>query len=394
MRHLAATGLAFPVQRKRQHDYDNKAPEAKALNLSELSGRYRDRIIFQCIAGSRAYGTAHAGSDEDIRGVFVLPRSEYLVLEEALRQLSDQRGDLVFYSLSRFLELALKANPNIIELLYMPEDCVRVQTSYWERLTGQRELFISRQAYASHVGYARAQIKKARGRNKWINRLQPAAAPLPENFCWFVPRSAEHAGQLPYRPQPLKSAGIDLHHCHASALEHSRDLFRLYHYGEAARGVFRNGTLVCESIPLEDEDPRCIGLLVFNQTGFERALADRRNYWEWRRNRNERRWQSQEQGEIDYDAKNMMHTFRLLLSAEHILREGCPLVRFSGPGRELLKGILAGRYTYGELIEMTEEKIGELGVLRDRSPLPAEPDRTRVTALLRDITAGWEADHA
>jgi len=362
------------------------------MDLSELTGPSRARIIFQCVAGSRAYGTAHAESDEDIRGVFVQPGYEFLTLQEPLRQVSDQRGDVVYYALARFLELALKANPNIIELLYMPPECVQSSTSYWERLLEHRSLFVSKLAYASHVGYAQAQIKKARGRNKWINRPQPEAQPAREAYCWFSPRRPADGTKLPFRPIPLEESGIDLGHCRAAPLEHTTHVYRLYLYAEQTGGVFRNGNPVCDPIPRQDEEEHCIGLLIFNQSGYERARWDHRNYWEWRRNRNERRWRSQERGDIDYDAKNMMHTFRLLFSGEHILREGRPLVRFSGEPLTLLRRILAGEFAYEELMHRAKSKIIELGELRERASLPDEPDRGRAMELLREITAAWEAD--
>jgi len=364
------------------------------MDLAELTGRYCDRIIFETVAGSRAYGTAHGDSDEDIRGVFVQPGSEYMILQEPLRQVADERGDVVYYSLARFLELALKANPNIIELLYMPQECVRVSTFYWERLLEQRSLFVTKLAYASHVGYAQAQIKKARGRNKWVNRPQAEAPPAREEFSWFSPRESADGTQLPYRPLPLADAGVDLHHCRMTPMEHTTHVYRLYRYGEETGGVFRDGNLVCDLIPSQDEEQHCIGLLIFNQSGYERAQRDHRHYWEWRRNRNDRRWRSQERGEIDYDAKNMMHTFRLLLCGEHILREGRPLVRFSGEDLALLKRILAGEFSYEELTERAKAKIIELGELHERSTLPDQPDRTLAMELLREITVAWEADFA
>ena len=61
---------------------------------------------------------------------------------------------------------------------------------------------------------------------------------------------------------------------------------------------------------LSDEAARFAGLLIYNK----QALADHQNYWQWRRERSEARWQQQERGELDFDAKNMMHAVRLLLS--------------------------------------------------------------------------------
>jgi hypothetical protein len=48
--------------------------------LDQLLTAGNDRIIFSCIAGSRAYGTQVPGSDEDVRGIYVMPSACYCPL--------------------------------------------------------------------------------------------------------------------------------------------------------------------------------------------------------------------------------------------------------------------------------------------------------------------------
>ena len=92
--------------------------------IDDLKSRGQANVIFECVAGSRAYGTMTDASDEDIRGIFVVPSSAYLDLVRPADQLSDERGNVVYYSLRRIVELLAHANPNILELLFMPQDCV------------------------------------------------------------------------------------------------------------------------------------------------------------------------------------------------------------------------------------------------------------------------------
>ena len=365
-------------------------------NYLQLHAERADALIYRCIAGSQAYGTAGPKSDVDTRGIYVLPSSAYLSLTEPLEIVSDERHDESYYALRRFLELAATANPNIIELLFMPEDCITYRTAYADRLIAARQTFLSKRAYESHVAYAQAQTKRARGQNKWVNNPKAETPPTKDEFCWVASRDCAQWDwpHPPYRPVSVANWNIPLSECHAAALEHSPGVYRLYHYGPDARGVFRGDNLVCESIPPEDEMTRCVGLLIFNEPAYERAMKDHQNYWKWRNNRNEARWISQERGEIDYDAKNLMHTFRLLLSAEHIFREGMPLVRFTGDLLQFLLKIRAGEFAYNDLITMTEEKVVQLAELRDRSHLPEMPDASVIQNLLREITDQWEADHA
>lgn len=359
------------------------------MNLESLQNQNSNSIIFESVVGSQAYGTATPESDEDIKGIFVQPAHSLLSLQAPPQQVADAKNDVVYYSLARFLELALGANPNIIELLFMPAECVRFRSEHFDLLERNRSLFITKQAYQSHVGYALAQIKKARGQNKWINNPQPKSPPQREDFCWFIPRQSE--GPLPLRPIPLSEANLSLEECHASALEHAPSMYRVYHYGASAKGVFRGGKLVCESIPIDDEAERCIGLLIANEQAYDRALRDHRNYWTWRKERNESRWETQESGRIDYDAKNMMHTFRLLMSGESILQNGFPIVRFEGEQLEFLMKVRNGSYQYGELIELAESKSATLKGLHDRCDLQEAPDARDAEKLLKEITASWES---
>src|SRR5262245_22132895 len=143
------------------------------LSLEDLKTHGQASVIFECVAGSRAYGTTTQSSDEDRRGIFVVPSSAYLDLARPADQLGDARGNVVYYSLRRIVELLSQANPNILELLYMPADCILKDTIEMQELTSQRLLFVTKQCAETHAGYAMSQIKKARGQNKWINNPKP-----------------------------------------------------------------------------------------------------------------------------------------------------------------------------------------------------------------------------
>lgn len=59
------------------------------------------RVIFRGVVGSRAYGTDRPGSDEDVRGVFLVPPLEYALLAAPPEQVADERNDRVYYSMRR-----------------------------------------------------------------------------------------------------------------------------------------------------------------------------------------------------------------------------------------------------------------------------------------------------
>lgn len=361
-------------------------------SIIDLSRADHPSVLFECVSGSRAYGTATPESDEDIRGIFAIARAEYLALAAPPAQVSDDRSNIVYYSLRRTIELLADANPNILELVYMPADCVRRRSPEMAELERHRDLFITRECAQTHLGYAFSQIKKARGQNKWINNPKPIEPPVKEDYCHVVPRRQfEPASGAPFRPLRLADSCVDLRHCHAAKLEHARDVYRLYDYGADARGVFRGDTLACESIPESDEAARFAGLLLYNEQAWKQAVVDHQNYWTWRRERNEARWRQQESGELDYDAKNLMHTIRLLLSGKSILEHGAPIVRFEGESLALLRDVRTGRYTYDEIMAMAQGIVADCERLKENCDLPEHADPAAASALLLRLTDSWES---
>ena len=417
-------------------------------------------IIFESVVGSHAYGTNTPSSDTDVRGVFLAPQKWHVGLHGVPEEVAIDKQDIKFYELKKFVRLASECNPSIVELLFMPEFCVRKVTPVYQKLIDNRDVFMSRQAFRTFSGYAYSQISKAKGQNKMIHqdaaweicvakartllqtgeidqlwvqekmskdvlkalmRNQPELPfelpnragmnaclgypdiarlqrPTHAQFCWLIPREAftdedwrEKLGVTapawPARPLRFDAAkpwpsGITLENCHAAALEHTHDVFRLYYYGPEAKGVFRgNDLLVCESIPVEDEWDKFRGLLIFNENAYEDAVSDWNRYWQWRANRNEARWAGKTGELFEYDSKNLMHCMRLLWSGENLLRHGFPIVRFEGERLERLKLIRAGVLPYEEIMAEVEAKMEELKTIEKTSSLPASANAKRIDEL-------------
>lgn len=95
------------------------------LTLEDL--HTQNLILLEAVSGSRAYGLATPDSDTDIKGVFYLPKSMFYGMEY-IPQISNETNDIVYYELGRFIELLLQSNPNTLELLASPSDCVRYRS--------------------------------------------------------------------------------------------------------------------------------------------------------------------------------------------------------------------------------------------------------------------------
>ncbi len=334
-------------------------------------------VIFRGIVGSRAYGTANAQSDTDIRGIFTVPSREYVRLSVPPKQVSDERNDRTYYSLLRFCELMSEANPTTLEMLYLPKDCILKTTSAFGILEKNRDIFITQMAVDSHLGYAVSQIKKARGCNKRVWNPWPEEPPEPEDYCAFL-------ADVRQFPRPLKETGVDLGRCRVTRLSKSvtADIFHVYDFGVETGGVFRGGAPVVSSVPKEDAGKR-IGVLIFNKQAFDSAKRQHQEYWSWRRHRNEARWVQQERGQLDYDAKNMMHLTRLLFSGENLVKNGEPIVRFDGEKLQTLLSIRRGEWTFDAIIAHAEKIQAEIEARKGR--LRLVPDRTRIDGLIDEV---------
>ena len=138
-----------------------------AYTIKEL--RKKKMIIFEAIAGSHSYGTSTPESDRDIRGVFVQPLEDVLKYGY-VEQVADKTNDVVFYELGRFVNLLIVNNPNILEMLSMPEDCILYKDAQFEKyFEKNKEKFLTKRVRWTFAGYAIDQIKKARGYNKKMN---------------------------------------------------------------------------------------------------------------------------------------------------------------------------------------------------------------------------------
>jgi uncharacterized protein len=117
-----------------------------------------DCVIYRCVVGSRAYGLEQAGSDVDRRGIYLPPADLHWSLYGVPEQLENEATQEAYWELQKFLVLALKANPNVLECLYTP--LVETATPLAQELLALRAAFLSRFVYQTYNGYVLSQFKK------------------------------------------------------------------------------------------------------------------------------------------------------------------------------------------------------------------------------------------
>jgi predicted nucleotidyltransferase len=128
--------------------------------LTQRDFDFGPHVIFECQVGSKAFGLSTEDSDDDIRGVFLPPAALHWSLFSLPEQFEakDESDDFVFWEIEKFLRLALKANPNILETLWTP--MVVHVNEVGKRLLKIRESFLSQHLYKTYSGYVLSQFRK------------------------------------------------------------------------------------------------------------------------------------------------------------------------------------------------------------------------------------------
>jgi predicted nucleotidyltransferase len=117
-----------------------------------------DRVFFRCVIGSQAYGLAGEASDVDRRGIYLPPAELQWSLYGIPDQLENHATQEHYWELQRFLVLALKANPNVLECLFTP--LVEKATPLAEELLVMRRMFVTKLVYQTYNGYVVSQFRK------------------------------------------------------------------------------------------------------------------------------------------------------------------------------------------------------------------------------------------
>lgn len=130
-----------------------------------------ERVLYRCVIGSRAYGLDDDQSDTDRRGFYLPPADLHWSLYGVPEQLENEETQEAYWEIQKFLVLALKANPNVLECLYSP--IVEFSTPLADELLAMRDVFLSKLVFQTYSGYVASQFKKMQtdlrnqGQVKW-----------------------------------------------------------------------------------------------------------------------------------------------------------------------------------------------------------------------------------
>jgi predicted nucleotidyltransferase len=140
------------IRKEQQHEHINEI----IANLEEYD--MEKFLIYRCITGSRAYGLDSEESDTDYRGIYLPPADLHWSIFGVPEQIEIAENEECYWEMEKFITLALKANPNILECLYTP--LVELMTPLAQELISMRAIFVSQLVFQTYNGYAMSQFKK------------------------------------------------------------------------------------------------------------------------------------------------------------------------------------------------------------------------------------------
>lgn len=319
-----------------QHRDQLQSMERRQLDWDTL----RDRLIFSAVVGSTAWGLSDEHSDEDVKGVFLLPFDETSGVWQPADEIQAPDSDAQYWEVQKLVYQGLRGDANTLETLWSP--LVKVQTDLGADLLASRRMFVSRAIFGTFGRYAISQFRKMRSARRRHHVTEGIAslvqaepglsqAELEERLC-------ETAG-IPGFDEPVIQGrgGIK------KARQLVKDLYRSLHDRGliAERGyapfVAYLRAVAATAPGLVDEPPR---------------------------------W------------KNAYNLLRLLHSGTRWLREGEPLIEVTGELRGELLSVKRGEVPLDEVLTRADELAAEMERAYESTALPEEPDYEAAHAFL------------
>lgn len=302
-----------------------------AISRAQTEAALSGCTILRATVGSRAWGLATVGSDHDTRGVFLWPFSWASARGQVPDVIVSADGSHTTWELGRTIEQALRADPNTLEMLYVP-DCKDLD-EIGGLLREHREAFVSRAIYGSFGRYALAQSKK-------LDKSLRLARHRGFVLDWLVADPSLGLDGVAERlaSEVLGESGKQGQH---DAKRYLKQLYASLHdQGLLEASSFESLAEFARTKPATLELPR------------------------------------------ELRPKNAYNLLRIVSCSVHWLRTGEPIIATSGELRDKLLAIKAGEVPLEDALAWTEAVAAELEAAKAASVLPEKPDYARANAIL------------
>jgi hypothetical protein len=287
-------------------------------------------VAIDTLVGSRAWGVATEGSDEDRRGVFVLPLSWTSGLVDPPLDLVSLDGSQTYWEIGKAIRQALRADPNTLEMLFADATIV---DPIGEPLVAMRRGFLSQEIYGSFGRYALSQLDRLEHNQRLAEHRTVVIGWLRDDPTLELDAAAERLADSARVAAPTRADAI------TRARDYLKQLYRsMYDQGHIAANDWSS----LRAAATTDLDlPR------------------------------------------DLRPKNAYNLIRLLDLAIRWLAGESPDVRASDAIRPTLLAIKNGDVPMSDVMALARELTPRLEASRQTSPLPRHPDIAGADRVLR-----------
>ncbi|HSK02159.1 MAG TPA: nucleotidyltransferase domain-containing protein, partial [Kofleriaceae bacterium] len=294
----------------------------------------RPCVVIDTLVGSRAWGLSDERSDEDRRGVFVLPLPWTTGLVDPPLDLVSVDGSQTYWEIGKAIRQALRADPNTLEMLCAEPE---LADPMGEELVAMRAGFLSQEIYGSFGRYALSQLDRLEHNQRLAEHRTVIIGWLAEDPDLDLDVAAARLAEAARIAAPTPGDAV------ARAKDYIKQLYRsLYDQGLIPANDWAS---LRQAAKAELELPR------------------------------------------DLRPKNAYNLIRLLDLAIRWLRGEPPNVRVSDELRPTLLAIKRGEVPMADVMALARELTPRLEGARQASPLPRHPDVARADRVLRAVRA-------
>lgn len=355
----------------------------------------REHLIFLTKTGSQAYGTSLPTSDLDIRGITTAPMEFYLGVFNRFAETNDfdvrdlvdgapASEDASVMELQKFIKLAADANPNVIELLFIPSTYWLKTTDAWSRIHEIRHLFLSKKCRHTFSGFAHNQLKRIKTHRSWL--LNPPKE-KPNRKDYGLPEtsviSADQYGAAIALVDRVYSgwAVSPDEEIPQNVLNKIRQsvAYMIAELGADENKVF---CAAAKRIGLDDN----LIEVVSREKRYRAAVRSWKQYQDWKTNRNPLR--AALEAKYGYDCKHGMHLVRVYRMGLEIVETGNLVVDRSGIDAEELLGIRNGSWPFDKLLAFANEMDAKIEDAYEKSTLRNSSDKKEIDRVCLNILAG------
>lgn len=192
-------------------------------------GFLASNVMYETMMGSVAYGVSSDMSDRDVYGFCIPPKEEVFphlagqipgfgkrrapfeqyqqahIQDESAAGGQGVEYDLAIYGIVKYVSLCMECNPNMIDSLFTPQDCVLHITTVGHLVRDHRHLFLHKGCWPKFKGYAYSQLHKMQSKNPIGKRRETIEKyGYDVKFAYHVVRLLDECEQM------LKEGDLDL----------------------------------------------------------------------------------------------------------------------------------------------------------------------------------------